>query len=81
MGNKRIKKAVIREDLLFITGYYRKAIILNQFIYWAERVQDADDFIKFENEIARKNEEAVRRIESTVDYIRENFDMEKLIKF
>lgn len=28
-----------------------------------------------------QDEEAVRRIESTVDYIRENFDMEKLIKF
>ena len=62
MGNKRIKKAVIREDLLFITGDYRKAIILNQFIYWAERVQDADDFIKFENEIARKNGEDEREL-------------------
>lgn len=29
----------------------------------------------------KQDEEAVRRIESTVDYIRENFDMEKLIKF
>lgn len=29
----------------------------------------------------KQDEEAVRRIESAVDYIRENFDMEKLIKF
>ena len=27
------------------------------------------------------DKEAVRRINDTVDYIRENFDMEKLIKF
>ena len=32
MSITKIKKAVIREDLLSITGDYRKAIILNQFI-------------------------------------------------
>lgn len=33
MTDAKIKKAVIREDLLSITNDYRKAIILNQFIY------------------------------------------------
>lgn len=54
MSITKIKKSVIREDLLSITGDYRKAIILNQFIYWSERVDDADKFIKKENEIAQE---------------------------
>lgn len=57
MTDVKIKKAVIREDLLSITNDYRKAIILNQFIYWSERVSDADKFIKKENEIAKNNGE------------------------
>lgn len=55
MNDSKIKKAVIREDLLAITGDFRKAIILNQFIYWSERVSDADKFIEKENEIAKSN--------------------------
>lgn len=54
---EKIKKVVLREDLLAITGDFRKAIILKQFIYWSERVSDADKFIEKENEIARKNGE------------------------
>lgn len=60
MSVEKIKKAVIREDLLSITGNYKEAIILNQFIYWSERVNDADKFIEVENEIARKNGEEER---------------------
>ena len=45
MAEKKKKKAVIREDLLSITNDYRKAIILNQFIYWSERVSNSDKFI------------------------------------
>lgn len=60
MSDSRIKKAVIREDLLSITKDYRKAILLNQFIYWSERVSDADKFIEKENEIARSNGEEER---------------------
>lgn len=62
MAEARIKKAVIREDLLSITNDYRKAIILNQFIYWSERVSDADKFIKKENEIAKNNGEEEREL-------------------
>ena len=51
----KIKKAVLREDLLAITGDFRKAIILKQFIYWSERVSDADKFIEKENEIGSKS--------------------------
>lgn len=62
MADIKIKKAVIREDLLSITNDYRKAIILNQFIYWSERVSDADKFIKKENEIAKSNGEEEREL-------------------
>ena len=62
MAEVRIKKAVIREDLLSITNDYRKAIILNQFIYWSERVSDADKFIQKENEIAKNNGEEEREL-------------------
>lgn len=58
----KIKKVVLREDLLAITGDFRKAIILNQFIYWSERVSDADKFIEKENEIARKNGEEEKEL-------------------
>lgn len=62
MSENRIKKAVIREDLLSITNDFRKAIILNQFIYWSERVSDADKFIEKENEVARNNGEEEREL-------------------
>lgn len=60
MSISKIKKAVIREDLLSITENYQEAIILNQFIYWSERVADADKFIESENNIARKHGEDER---------------------
>ena len=62
MSAVKIKKAVIREDLLSITNDFRKAIILNQFIYWSERVSDADKFIEKENEIAKSNGEDEREL-------------------
>lgn len=62
MGENKIKKAIIREDLLSITKDYRKAILLNQFIYWSERVSDADKFIEKENEIAKNNGEVEREL-------------------
>lgn len=62
MNENKIKKAVIREDLLSITKDYRKAILLNQFIYWSERVSDADKFIEKENEIAKNNGEVEREL-------------------
>lgn len=60
MSSEKIKKAVIREDLLSITKDFKEAVILNQFIYWSERVSDADILIAKENEIAQKNGEEER---------------------
>jgi len=42
---KKLKRVVIKEEFVALTGDIAKAIILNQFIYWSERVQDFDQFI------------------------------------
>lgn len=52
--DKKIKKVVLREDFMAITDDCKEAIVLNQFLYWAERVKDADKIIEEENEIARR---------------------------
>ncbi|MCL6516526.1 MAG: helix-turn-helix domain-containing protein, partial [Alicyclobacillus sp.] len=41
----RLKRAVIKEELVALTGNHIDAIILNQFLYWSERVEDFDKFI------------------------------------
>ncbi len=43
-----LKRSVIKEELVKLTGDFTKAIILNQFIYWSERVTDFDRFIEEE---------------------------------
>ncbi len=43
-----LKRIVIKEELVALTGDYRKAILLNQFLYWTERVKDFDKFINEE---------------------------------
>lgn len=47
---RKLKRVVIKEELVTLTGDFRKAIILNQMIYWSERVRDVDAFITEENE-------------------------------
>ena len=50
MKNNELKVAVIRQELVELTGCYKKAIILNQFIYWHSRTKDYDKFLKEEQE-------------------------------
>lgn len=49
---KKLKRAVIKEEYVAITGDFVKATLLNQFIYWSERVKDFDGFIEQENKRA-----------------------------
>jgi len=42
MKMEALKRIVIKEELVVLTGDYRKAILLNQFLYWSERVKDFD---------------------------------------
>ena len=53
---KPLKRVVIKEELVALTGDYSPALILNQFIYWIERMYDADKYIKQEKERALKED-------------------------
>ncbi len=53
---KPLKRIVIKEELVALTGDYKKAILLNQFIYWSERVYDFDKFIAEERERCVKSD-------------------------
>jgi hypothetical protein len=50
----KLKRSVIKEELVAITGGYIEAILLNQLIYWTERTADFDKYIMQENERAKK---------------------------
>jgi hypothetical protein len=49
MEPKKLKIAVIREEYVAITNDHQLALVLNQFIYWSERIYDFDQFIEEEN--------------------------------
>lgn len=44
-----LKRVVIKEELVAITGDYLKAIILQQFLYWTDRMKDIDRYLEQEN--------------------------------
>ena len=57
MEPQKLKRIVIKEEFVAITGNYIDAILLSQLLYWSERVRDFDLFIKqeqIENEIEPK---------------------------
>lgn len=56
---KPLKRVVIKEELVELTGDFRPAIILNQFIYWSERMNDTDKYISEEKQRALKNQEEI----------------------
>jgi hypothetical protein len=45
---RKLKRVVIKEELVALTGDAISALILNQFLYWSERVRDFDSFIEEE---------------------------------
>ena len=53
---KPLKRVVIKEELVELTGDFRPALILNQFIYRIERMYDTDKYILEEKERALKHE-------------------------
>ena len=54
MEIKKLKRVVIKEELVALTGDFKKAIILNQMLYWSERVKDHDQLLEEELERIRK---------------------------
>lgn len=65
---KKLKRVVIKEELVALTGDFRSAILLNQFIYWSERTADAAKFLKEER----------KRIEVYSPSLDKDFEMEVL---
>ena len=63
-----LKRSVIKEELVALTGDYIKAIILNQFIYWSERVHDFDHFV-VEEQQRMKNEGLTLNMQPTNGWI------------
>ncbi|WFD09765.1 DnaD domain-containing protein [Tepidibacter hydrothermalis] len=53
----KLRKVVIKEEYIAITGEMLEAILLNQMIYWSEKVQDFDKFINEENERVKQYKE------------------------
>ncbi|MCM3034259.1 hypothetical protein [Niallia sp. MER 6] len=51
MANSILKRAVIKEELVELTGNCAMAITLNQLLYWSKRVKDSDGLIA--EELAR----------------------------
>jgi DNA-binding MarR family transcriptional regulator len=47
---RSLKRAVLREEFVALTGDAFQALVLNQFIYWVQKVNDFDDFLREEQE-------------------------------
>jgi hypothetical protein len=47
---EKLRRTVIKEELVALTGDFKKAIVLNQMIYWSEKRKDADKFLQEEIE-------------------------------
>lgn len=47
---KKLKRVVIKEELVELTGDFKLAIVLGQMIYWSEKVKDIDAYIVEEKE-------------------------------
>lgn len=59
---RKLKRSVIKEEYVAITGDFVKAVILNQFMYWSERVKDFDEYIEQENKRAEQNGDDVQEL-------------------
>lgn len=52
---RKLKRITIKEEFVALTGDTVKAILLNQFVYWSERVADFDAFIAEEKSRAEQS--------------------------
>ena len=65
----KLKRVVIKEELVELTGNYVDAILLQQFIYWSERTRDVDRYIKEEKDRCQKYGEQAVAIEKSHGWI------------
>jgi predicted transcriptional regulator len=45
---KKLKRVVIKEELVELTGDFKLAIVLQQMLYWSDKVKDYDKFLQDE---------------------------------
>lgn len=57
MEPQKLKRVIIKEELVALTGNYVDAILLNQLLYWSERVKDFDLFMQQEAETESREPE------------------------
>ena len=55
---EKLKRAVIKEEFVALTGDMLSAVILNQFLYWAERTRDIDKYIEEEINRAKSSDDS-----------------------
>lgn len=68
---QKLKRVVIKEELVALTGKVNHAVVLNQMIYWSERVKDSDRFIKEEMDRQRRFMDGSQESEEDVkDYLK-----------
>ena len=48
MKERKLKRVVIKEELIWLTGNVTRALALNQLMYWSDRVKDAHKLIEEE---------------------------------
>ncbi|UZQ81904.1 hypothetical protein [Thermoanaerobacter sp. RKWS2] len=53
---QELKRVIVKEELVALTGDLIEAIILDQFLRWSEKVEDFDRFIVEEKERTKLNE-------------------------
>lgn len=59
---EKLKRVVIKEELVELTGSYKLALVLNQFLYWTERV-GIKRYKKFEKEETNRKEGEIDNLE------------------
>lgn len=58
--DRQLRRVVIKEELVHLTGNVFKAVILNQFIYWSQRMSDVDRYIEEESRRMESDGEALK---------------------
>lgn len=58
--DRQLRRVVIKEELIHLTGNVFKAVILNQFIYWSQRMGDVDRYIEEESRRMESDGEALK---------------------
>jgi len=74
MQPQTLKRAVIKEEFVALTGDFVKSVILNQLIYWSQRVNDFDKFVQEEISRAEHQEDSNYKIELRNGWIYKSAD-------